>query len=333
VTGTIDPSPAARAPWPFGDPVAIALLGLLEVELRRWRRRGRVVGACRVEIGRDGADWPGDEVDLGSLRERMDGRSKADWPELVEQEVLTWFESSSASLAEQSSSEQSLFGAGCVDGPVGGWARSRVGLRSRLLPAPAADAPGPLDAVSREVADGLVEVLLSEHARPGEPGAGLVGLDRLEAWGVEAAEAFRVARQNVWAEGRLEREEFTLDDVPVTALFGAGHCATTNVFRLGEYLDGEPDWMPEHGALVVLPHRHLLVVHVIESAAATAAAAGALVRFAGRQYETSPGPITDQLYWWRADSLCRLPSDCVGETLQIFPTAEFTDLLNRLRDE
>jgi hypothetical protein len=223
----------------------------------------------------------------------------------------------------------------------------RVPLRARIL---AADSHGALGdgALQRSIADGLVEAVVTEGFAEGggpkaaqdgligngwhpAPGGELVSAEDALDWGVADHVVFEAARANVRARARLEAERFTIDGTELIALFGPSHYAATHVLWLPDYLEGVAGWDEANGALVVLPHRHLIAVHPIESAAVVAAA-GTLLRFAARQFETCPGPISDQLYWWHDGTLNRLPSDSVGETLQLFPSDRFAALLDRLRD-
>jgi hypothetical protein len=316
--------------WPLGDEVATALLGLLEVELRGRGLRWRVIARDRLEIGPVDAPWPGAPADLGALRERMRDTAKADWPELVERYVNA-LQERRPSAAEQA------------------WERLRVPLRTRILPADPEHAAAS-GALRRPIADGLVEAVVTEggtalwpHSGNGDgpgtvngngwhpvPGGELLSAGEAMDWGVAEHAVFQAARENVRAQPALETERFTLDGTELIALFGISHYAATHVLWLDDYLAGAPGWNEANGALVVLPHRHLIAVHPIESAAVVAAA-GTLLRFAARQYETCPGPISDQLYWWHGGELHRLPSDSVGETLQLFPSDRFAALLDRLR--
>ena len=308
--------------WPLGDEVATALLGLLEVELRGWGLRWRVIARDRLEVGRTDRPWPGTAIDLAPVRERMREKPKADWPELIEQYVSTLREGAAD-------------GARAADDSL--WRRIREPLRARILPADSADAT--LDgALQRVVADGLLEAVVTE-APPGWPGTAqngaaiggeLVSIGEAVGWGVAEHVVFDAARANVRRDTRMEAERFTLDGTELVALFSPSHYAATHVLWLAEHLAGLPGYVEANGALVVLPHRHLIAVHPIESAAVVAAA-GTLLRFAARQFETCPGPISDQLYWWQGGKLSRLPSDSVGETLQLFPSDRFAALLDRLR--
>jgi hypothetical protein len=213
------------------------------------------------------------------------------------------------------------------------WTRVEHLLRSRIvsaavLPALLLPGQGTEAVVCQPVAEGLVEVL---EVSSGES-LRLVRAGELAQWAVTGPAAVLRARENVWADGELSRRQFAAEGAMLVELSGPGQYATTHLHWLHRYLAAEPGWSEHNGALVALPHRRLLAAHVIESAAVEHAA-GALARFAFRQFETCPGPVSDQLYWWRADQLTRLPSDSVGETLQIFPTEAFAVLLDRLRAE
>jgi hypothetical protein len=273
----------------------------------------------------------------------MRDRPKADWPELIEQYVsnLRNCAVGGTGAAGTEGSGRGHIADGAAD-PIrlpddSLWRRVREPLRSRILPADSAfgTAGG---ALHRVVADGLLEAVITEapHGRPGTPqngdpaGGELVSVGEALGWGVAEHVVFDAARANVRRDTRMEAERFTLDGTELVALFSPSHYAATHVLWLAEHLAGLPGYVEANGALVVLPHRHLIAVHPIESAAVVAAA-GTLLRFAARQFETCPGPISDQLYWWQGGKLSRLPSDSVGETLQLFPSDRFAALLDRLR--
>ena len=291
-----------RSPWPFGDHVATALLGLLEVELRGRGLHWRVEAPERVEVYRKGRPEPGSRLDVSALRERMARSAKADWPDLVEQTVTGW-------LAEARRNASPA------------WAAP---LRSRLLPAHLA--AGTAGALTRCALPGLTEVVLCETGPRG--GGRLLAAEQARSLPAGPDEVFAAARANVHLEGELAAERMTVDGARLTLLTGPGPYCPTHVFWLAEYLERDGA-APENGALVVVPHRHLLAYHVIETTEAVAAA-GALLRLASRQFETAPGALTDRLYWWRADRVCALPVDDAGETLRILPHPEFEELVARL---
>jgi hypothetical protein len=333
-----------RSPWPFGDPVATALLGLLEVELRGHGLHWRVAAPERLEVFRDGAPRPGRLVEVSALRGRMARGAKADWPDLVEAAVADWLAESercgrgpgpSGALGGYAPAPAALGtrgapGAPEAPGPFGvargpavpAWAAP---LRSRLMPAQLATATD--GALARPALPGLAEVVLCETGPRG--GGRLLAAEQAGNWPAAPTEIFAAARANVRRAGALPTERRNVEGANLTLLGGPGPYCPTHVFWLGEYLRRDGVEADENGALVVLPHRHLVAYHAIETREAVAAA-GALLRLASRQFETSPGPLTDQIYWWRADRVSALPVDCAGETLTILPTPEFEDLLDRL---
>jgi len=321
-----------RSPWPFGDPVATALLGLLEVELRGHGLHWRVAAPQRLEVFRDGGPRPGRMIEVGALRARMARGAKADWPDLVEAAMTDWLaesgpagRTSGAALSgpfggSAPGTPPGLFGAGFPASPA--WAAP---LRSRLLPAQLAAATA--GALSRPALPGLTEVVLCETGPRG--GGRLLAAEQAGHWPAAPAEIFAAARANVRRQGALPTERRNVEGADLTLLSGPGPYCPTHVFWLGEYLRRDGVELDGNGALVALPHRHLIAYHAIETREAVNAA-GALLRLASRQFETAPGALTDQIYWWRGDRVSALPVDSVGETVTILPTPEFEDLLDRL---
>ncbi|HEV2636560.1 MAG TPA: hypothetical protein VGX23_15525 [Actinocrinis sp.] len=357
--GGFDTDPAAL--WPLGDSVGMAALGLLEVSLRGLGLRWRVLGVEDLEVlaataGREpapaAAARPPIRVDCGELCRGMRESAAADWPGLVEEFVRELLSLDAEPDEEPSGDRESgrdqdrgrtqsrdrerdpdrsqPSGAQAADGS---WSRVEGLLRSRIVPAsvlPALLLPdqGPEAVVCQPVTEDLVEVV--EVRSPDS--LRLVRAGELAGWAVSGPAAVLRARENVRTDGALGRRRFTAEGASLIELSGDGHYVPTHLHWLRHYLAGEPGWSERNGALVALPHRRLLAAHVIESDAVEQAA-GALARFAYRQFETCPGPVSDQVYWWCEDRLTRLPSDSVGETLQIFPTEAFAILLTRLRAE
>jgi len=322
--------------WPLGDTVGMAALGLLEVSLRDLGLRWRVLGVEELEVlaGRrqasDAGKLPPIRVDCGGLCRGMRESNAGDWPGLVEEFVRELLATGTAPGLGLGLGQAPGHDPGAA---VGSWSRVEGLLRSRIVPTavlPGLLVPGlgPEAVLCQPVTEDLVEVV---EVRSGD-GLRLARTGELAQWSVTRPAAVHRARENVRAEGLLETRRFTAEGASLISLSGTGFYVPTHLHWLDRYLADEPGWSERNGALVALPHRHLMAAHVIESAEVEHAA-GALARFAYRQFETCPGPVSDQLYWWCGDELTRLPSDSVGETLQIFPTNAFAVLLARLRGE
>jgi hypothetical protein len=310
----------ARKSWPEGDPVAVAMIGLLDVELRRRGCAWAVVEEGLVEVtGAHRGRWP-----LAALRRRLEASPKADWPELVEVLVLARVDPSG-------------FYAAAVSVPPGDhdseWASVRGRIRARLFGGLDADSATLAGIEHRFCADGLVEVLelaptshLREPAgvRWYRPEEGPVAYGDLGRWKVTAREAYRTARDNVRREGLLETRQLESDGVRVTVVQGGSGYAPTHAFWL-------PDYVPVdgNGALVVIPNRGLFAAHPVRGPEAVTAAEG-LLRLAKRQYDTGPGPVSDQLFWWRDGVLHRQGSRRGAEGIRFEPSDELADVLRAL---
>jgi len=311
----------ARRSWPEGDPVAVAMVGLLDVELRRRGCAWSIVEEGLIEVyGPHRGRWP-----LAALKRRMEVAEKADWPEMVEELVLTrvdpsGFYASSVSLTGDHDSE---------------WASVRGRIRARLFGGDDADSAALAGIEHRFCADGLVEVLelvppsplrdpLGAGVRWYRPEEGPVAYGDLARWKVTAREAYRTARENVRREGLLETRLLEAEGVSITVVRGGSGYAPTHSFWLPDYVS-----VDSNGALVVIPNRGLFAAHPVRGPEAVAAAEG-MLRLARRQYETGPGPVSDQLFWWRDGVLYRQGSRRAEDGIRFEPTQELADVLRAL---
>lgn len=88
--------------------------------------------------------------------------------------------------------------------------------------------------------------------------------------------------------------------------------------------------LPAGGALVAVPHRHILLVHAIKTLRAMSSL-NVLIRVADRMYREGPGSIVPHVYWWRREQpLLRIPATIRQNVAEISPPDEFIELLNGL---
>ncbi|MCA1692395.1 MAG: hypothetical protein LC733_09420, partial [Actinobacteria bacterium] len=112
--------------------------------------------------------------------------------------------------------------------------------------------------------------------------------ENLERWGVGEEELFRLGYHNVRVEPRPEMERLSLEDgVDVTVLEGASFFTTTKVLWLEELLGP----LPEHGVLVAMPVRNVLLVHSIEGFGAVLAVRH-LLELSRRIHDEGPGSLS-----------------------------------------
>ncbi|WP_258045171.1 immunity 49 family protein [Streptomyces sp. SM11] len=147
------------------------------------------------------------------------------------------------------------------------------------------------------------------------------GLDALKAAG----------RTNLLAEPVEHEEMRTPSGALLHSVYGDSHFVASKALVLGDLaraLTGRD--LPEAGALVVVPTRHLLAFHPIVDATVVDAV-NDLGMYAMGAYEDGPGPLNPLLYWWRRDGLVCLTSfDEQTRAMEVTPPQELMDLMRRL---
>ena len=151
--------------------------------------------------------------------------------------------------------------------------------------------------------------------------------DRRSRWDVEDDELFTIALANVRVEGPPARETVRLaDGTPIITLESHSFFTTTWVQWLEEAASAV---MPDAGALVAVPNRHLLMVHPLEDAGVVKAVQH-LITLTRRFHDQGPGALSRHLYWWRDGALAWLPASVDDDRIEFYPPSEFVDILNRL---
>lgn len=157
--------------------------------------------------------------------------------------------------------------------------------------------PDAHELVLRKVADGIAGLLVADLGFANLA----VPADVAQGWGVPPDEVWAQAVANVRAEGRLEECQGVEVGVPIDMLASASHYAASHLLFFQDYLPADAGF----GALVGVPHRHVLVRHVIRDRDVFAAA-HVMAHVIDDWYREGPGEITRELYWWRAGELTSL---------------------------
>ncbi|MEV6398867.1 immunity 49 family protein [Streptomyces sp. NPDC051907] len=149
----------------------------------------------------------------------------------------------------------------------------------------------------------------------------------------------RVGLEELWAAGRanLLAEPVEHDEVrgPQGALlhsvYGDSHFVSSKALALSDLarsVTGRE--LPEAGALVVMPTRHLLAFHPIVDGTVVDAV-NDLGAYALGAYEDGPGALSPRLYWWHKESLVSLTSiDRETKVFSIVPPPELMELMKSL---
>ncbi|MFI7387975.1 immunity 49 family protein [Streptomyces sp. NPDC049813] len=244
----------------------------------------------------------GDRHPLAALAQRCHTAPEDTWPDLVEE-----------------------FFAGRAAAPAGGESAGRLlaGACLRLI-APGSEAAAGL-AHPRRVAGGLDLALALDG-----PDSGRLLTDE---------EVARAGADALWAAGArglvrqpLRHEEVRLDGHAVLySVYGDSPFVSSKALVLPE-LAAEVTGrrLPDAGALVAVPTRHLLAFHPVVDGSA-AGALDDLATYARRAYEEGPAPLSPRVYWWHDGRLTSLTEvDQGGRPRPPRPPAALADVLRAL---
>lgn len=209
---------------------------------------------------------------------------------------------------------------------VADFGQARASLRVRLWPAEYRDEVGAANLVWREDLPGVVTGLVLDlpwSVRALQPA-------EVAAWGVPVGELFALALEQVWRHCPPQLERVGHADLPevlfLTSAEGDFFAASHALL-----LDRHGGALGRHGALVGVPHRHMVVVHGIEDLRVVGAV-NRLLPFVRRCFDEGPGSIDPDLFWYRAGRFLRLPCTVAEDgALRLRPPAEFEEMVARLR--
>lgn len=191
----------------------------------------------------------------------------------------------------------------------------RSQLKVRLYPAEAvADSDADAVILARP-AEGLVAVLVYDLPHT----VSSVGAEEAKTWGRDPEELLAVGLENLAAEPPPEREDLELErGVVLRVLSGPSFFVSSHLLRLDGFL---PSGLV-YGALVSVPTRHLLLLHVIRDSRVLLAI-NAMIPKAHVAYQQGPGSLVPNLYWWRDGQLVHLPTTVQTDAVKFTPPAAF----------
>jgi hypothetical protein len=191
-------------------------------------------------------------------------------------------------------------------------------LRARLYPDDYEAGP---DVVHRPVATGVIELLTIDEVTS----LMLVPVNTARSWPVTADDLFRIAHDNVRADGPLEVDKELVGGINVASLSGETAYVTAHALWAGDYpVDGP------YGALVVVPNQGAL--HTVPvSGRDVIDAIPIMVQVAWLGFQDGPRSISPNLYWWRDGTLTLAATvESRDDKLAVEMSAEFSALLDQL---
>jgi hypothetical protein len=268
-------------------------------------RRGWVPRPEEGTVAEGGAD--GLVMGLGNLAQICHTAPRDAWPDIVRHHFTT--------LAEG--------GGDIFTGPE----QARAAMKLRLFHREWVAGPG-WHGLERPLAGGDLRLILAYDL---PTTVKLPSREDVLEWGDED-ELFELALEQTRAEPGLELSRHELanqgdaEPTPIWTLAGDSFFTATHILWADDF-DPPPS---EHGTLVAVPHRHVVLAHPIRDTSVIAAVPH-LLQLGHRMWVQGPGSISPSVYWLRDGVHERLEAwvnDDGGTTFA--PSDEFTDMLNRL---
>ncbi|MFB7413962.1 immunity 49 family protein [Streptomyces sp. NPDC056121] len=245
---------------------------------------------------------------LSNLAQRCRQSAEDDWPRIVEQHFVALENSSQGGESATELLERTCW---------------------RLLPD---------DAFEGDTADGF------RYARPVAEGLlAALALDAPTSVRIlDDRDVARVGAEQLWAAGRanlirepVEHSEFRgPQGALMHSVYGDSFFVSSKALVLPDLvreLTGRE--LPEAGALVVMPTRHLLAFHPIVDGSVVDAV-NDLGSYAIGAYEDGPGALSPRLYWWHQGRLVSLTAfDHEKRSFSVVPPQELMDLMRSLRGQ
>jgi hypothetical protein len=282
-----------------------AFMATLETDLRR---RGLTFqhhhGIVEVQTG---GETP-DQLGILNLAQKCRMADRSDW---------------SAVIAEHLSSLLSLTGRD-LDALAADFEQAREILRIRLY---ADESMGgmtlePGGSVLRPLAAGILLGLVYDFP----DSVASVSTGQLREWPLAEDEVLSIARANTLAEPPPARHTVpSADGSAFEGMMGESFYVASRVLGLGELIPADN----VAGAIVGVPNRHVLLWHPIVDLRAVSAMT-TMASVIQKMFRDGPGSISNQLYWWKDDTLIQVPITPNRKGFGISPPDAFVEILNGL---
>ncbi len=198
---------------------------------------------------------------------------------------------------------------------------AREYLKVRLL---AEGLPNQDHLVLRKPMEGVLSVLVYDL-----PDAiATVPREHVTNWCMFDDELFELAMGRV-RDDKPGREVVEIErGVEAAVLAGESYFAASHALLIDEYLPKDASGL---GALIALPHRHLVVYHEIKDERVVPAL-NRLVQLAHSMHADGPGAISPSVFWYEPTHrrFHRIRAEIGDDSIEIYPPREFVEMLNGL---
>lgn len=152
--------------------------------------------------------------------------------------------------------------------------------------------------------------------------------EEAEGWGMDLDELFELGLANVRENCIPDQSEQELTENVSVQLFSDESFFVASHALM---LDDHGECIGSFGALVGIPHRHVLLAYPIENLNVLQAIHCLIPVISGMERD-GPGSISPRLYWYKDGAYTDLPYRIEGRTLHFSPPEDFVEMLNLLSE-
>ena len=149
---------------------------------------------------------------------------------------------------------------------------------------------------------------------------------RRRGWGQDLSDLFLRAYQNLDDDPSPTLERLELDEGDELLAYSGDDFFVTSRLLFVEHL---VDDIPEHGLVVAVPNRHVLLVYRIRDLRVVQAIQRLIAMVQGL-YERGPGSLAPDLYWWQRRGARPAAGGRGGRAGRLPRPRSFVELLNGL---
>lgn len=246
------------------------------------------------------------QLGLLNLAQVCHAADRSQWPRLVEAHFQ---------LVDTLAGQRTAFE------PVAGLEQVRDQLAVRIWPEEILGSLRSENLIWREDIPGTVSALVLDmptSVRTIKP-------EEANGWDKGIDELFSLALENVYRKYPPDISQHEINGAGMVLLTGESFFIASHALLLDRY----SQCLGPHGAIVGLPHRHVVLCHPIRDGGVVPALNSMMPAVIGMEKE-GPGSITPSLYWYHDRQFVNLPFETGQDQIRFMPPEEFVDVLREL---
>ena len=201
--------------------------------------------------------------------------------------------------------------------------RIKPNLAVRIYPQDMFDEQALPDMIYRQDLEGTLTVLVFDLPST----IRTVARSMISTWAKSDDDLFQIGIENLRQDMEFDHEKVMMsDELHLNAYIGESYYVAAYSLMVEQIEKG----LGRYGALVGIPHRHMLLTFPIHDIQVLQAINGFLMALP-KLYQEGPGSITPNLYWYNQGGYLQLPYAYIDDEIRFSPPQAFLDLIEVLK--